>query len=213
LPWPPTPEQEAFIAHDVTGCARLLAGPGTGKSAAVIRLILGAAADQQRIGRLLTFTRAATNELKEKVAEHPEALATPNTVHSFSISTLLSNPGASGLPEPIRIADDWEWKELIREHLKALVGCSVRLIERARQEMASNWESLEPSEDPELPEDVRNRFAGGSSTESFSGTRCSPNFPIACYGRLKIIPTSSWGPGTTWLLMSTRISTSATYLC
>src|SRR6266508_5056694 len=160
MPWTPTPEQEAVIVHDTTKCARLLAGPGTGKSATVIRLILRAAAEQDRTGRLLTFTRAATNELKEKVAEHPDVLATPSTVHSFSIATLLSNPGASELTEPIRIADDWEWKELIREHLKQLVGCSAALVDRARREMASNWESLETTEDPKLPEDVRNRFAG-----------------------------------------------------
>ena len=57
---------------------------------------------------------ATTNELKEKVAEHPEVLDPPSTVHSFAIATLLANPGSSGLPEPIRIADDWEWNELIR---------------------------------------------------------------------------------------------------
>lgn len=105
-------------------------------------------------------TRAARNELREKVAEHPEHLATPSTVHSFSIATLLANEGTSGLPEPIRLADDWEWSELIRQHLKVLVDCDVRMIDRARAEMASNWESLEPAEDPDLPDDVRNRFAG-----------------------------------------------------
>ena len=63
-------------------------------------------------------------------------------------------------PEPIRIADDWEWQELIRIHLKALVGCDLKRIERARAELASNWESLEPSEDRGLPEEIRNRFAG-----------------------------------------------------
>lgn len=113
-----------------------------------------------RRGRLLTFTRAATNELKEKVAEHPEELDPPSTVHSFAISTLLANPGASGLPEPIRIADDWEWKELVRVHLAVLIDSTVKLVDRACAEMASNWESLEEFEDPNLPEDVRNRFAG-----------------------------------------------------
>lgn len=160
MPWDPTPEQQAIIKHDLNRHARVLAGPGTGKSATVIRMMLRAAEELGRRGKLLTFTRAATNELREKVAEHPEYLATPSTVHSFSIATLLANEGTSGLPEPIRLADDWEWSELIRQHLKALVDCDVRMIDRARAEMASNWESLEPAEDPDLPEDVRNRFAG-----------------------------------------------------
>jgi DNA helicase II / ATP-dependent DNA helicase PcrA len=159
MPWTPTDEQQAVIDHPPGRHARLLAGPGTGKSATVIRLVLRLSSDGVR-GRLLTFTRAATNELKEKVAEHPEELPTPSTIHSFAIATLLSNPGSSGLPEPIRLADDWEWGELIRQHLRALIGCEARLVDRARAEMASNWESLEPTEDPDLLDDVRNRFAG-----------------------------------------------------
>ncbi len=157
--WPPTEEQQRIIDHDASRHARILAGPGTGKSATVIRLMrrLG---DEGKRGRLLTFTRAATNELKEKVAEHPDVLAPPSTVHSFAIATLLRNPGSSGLPEPIRIADDWEWKELIRVHLAALIDSTARLVDRACAEMASNWESLEEFEDHNLPEDVRNRFAG-----------------------------------------------------
>ena len=99
-------------------------------------------------GKLLTFTRAATNELKDKTAEHAESLERPSTVHSFAIAVLLSNSGTSGLPEPIRIADDWEWKRLIREHLKMLVGCRVEVIDRARREMASNWESLDRHRGP-----------------------------------------------------------------
>jgi DNA helicase-2/ATP-dependent DNA helicase PcrA len=159
MAWRPTAEQQAVIDHDITRSARILAGPGTGKSATVIRLMLRIG-EAGKKGRLLTFTRAATNELKEKVAEHPEVLDEPSTVHSFAIATLLANPGTSGLPEPIRIADDWEWKELIRVHLGNLIDCDVRLVERASAEMASNWESLEEFEDPNLPADIRNRFAG-----------------------------------------------------
>ncbi len=160
MPWQPTSEQQAIIEHDLDRHARVLAGPGTGKSATVIRMMLRSAEERGHRGKLLTFTRAATNELREKVAEHPEHLATPSTVHSFSIATLLANEGTSGLPEPIRLVDDWEWSELIRHHLKDLVDCDLRMIDRARAEMASNWESLEPAEDSDLPEDVRNRFAG-----------------------------------------------------
>ena len=160
MSWTPTPEQRAIIAHDATSNGRVLAGPGTGKSATVIRMMLEMAENGSGRGKLLTFTRAATNELKEKVAEHPEALESPSTVHSFAISTILGNPEASGLPEPLRIADEWEWEGLIRFHLRDLVGCDVKNIKRARLEMASNWESLEPTIDPDLPVDVRNRFAG-----------------------------------------------------
>ena len=160
MSWTATTEQRAIIAHDTARNGRVLAGPGTGKSATVIRMMLEMAGDGAGRGKLLTFTRAATNELKEKVAEHPKALESPSTVHSFAISTMLANPDASGLPEPLRIADDWEWRELIRIHLKGLVGCDVRAVDRARTEMASNWESLEPTRDPGLPAEIHNRFAG-----------------------------------------------------
>ena len=160
MSWIPTTEQLAIISHDTSLNGRVLAGPGTGKSATVIRMMLKISDNDGGRGKLLTFTRAATNELREKVAEHPETLESPSTVHSFAIATLLANPGTSQLPEPIRIADDWEWEELIRVHLKDLVNCGVRLIDRARAEMSSNWESLSTTEDPDLPVDIRNRFAG-----------------------------------------------------
>ena len=158
--WTPTDEQRAVISHDVTKHGRILAGPGTGKSATVIRMMLEMSNRRVGRGKLLTFTRSATNELKEKVSQHPEDLGAPSTIHSFSIATLLANPGTSGLPEPIRIADEWEQKAIIRDHLKELVGCDVRTIDRAFREMASNWESLHAAEDPDLPEEIRNRFTG-----------------------------------------------------
>ena len=160
MSWIPTREQRAIIAHDTSRHGRILAGPGTGKSATVIRMMLEASRDGGGRGKLLTFTRAATNELREKTVELGDVLEKPSTIHSFAIGTLLANPGTSGLPEPIRIADDWEWEYLIRKHLKDLVGCSARVIDRARDEMASNWESLDPIEDPDLPEIIRNRFSG-----------------------------------------------------
>lgn len=160
MSWTPTSEQELLISHDWTRHGRVLAGPGTGKSATIIRMMLEVSKNGGGRGKLLTFTRAATNELQEKTAEHSDAMERPSTVHSFAIATLLANPGTSGLPEPIRIADDWEWKYLIREHLKHLLDCTVKLVESARREMASNWESLDPVIDPNLPERVRNRFSG-----------------------------------------------------
>ena len=73
-PFRPTPEQQAILAHDPSGPARVLAGPGTGKSATLVALIdqLLAGEDAPRL-RLLTFTRAATGELAKKVSTHPAA--------------------------------------------------------------------------------------------------------------------------------------------
>jgi len=67
MPWNPTAEQQQVIGHDATRHARLLAGPGTGKSATVIRMMLRISEETDAKGKLLTFTRAATNELRAKV--------------------------------------------------------------------------------------------------------------------------------------------------
>lgn len=103
-----TTEQQAVTSHDPTQHARVLAGPGTGKSFTLVAflggLLRGAHPPK---AKLLTFTRAATAELGEKVSGQPlEATERPSTVHSFAISVLLQNPGAGDFPEPLRIADD-----------------------------------------------------------------------------------------------------------
>jgi DNA helicase-2/ATP-dependent DNA helicase PcrA len=156
----PTPEQKAILAHDRHRHARVLAGPGTGKSATLVALV-----DQLLEGnpapciKLLTFTRAATAELAKKVSEHPAAAAErPSTVHSFSISVLLRNPGAGGFPEPLRIADDWEDNRIVLPTLSHRAGVQVRKLGRLIREMAANWESLEPASDPRVDDADRARF-------------------------------------------------------
>ena len=111
--------------------------------------------------RLLTFTRAATAELAEKVAEHPAAAALrPSTVHSFAISVLVRNPGAGGLPAPLRIADDWEYKTIVKPTLARRLGTTSTNADRLVREMAANWESLEEGRDQRIPEELRALFLG-----------------------------------------------------
>lgn len=162
MPYEPTDEQRAILAHDRRRHARVLAGPGTGKSATLVALVdqLLGANHAPRI-KLLTFTRAATAELAKKVSDHPAAAAErPSTVHSFSISVLLQNPGAGGFPEPLRIADQWEDSKIVQPTLARLVGVRVTEIETLIREMAANWESLCPEENPHIDPEHRARFNG-----------------------------------------------------
>jgi superfamily I DNA/RNA helicase len=93
-----TPEQAAVVDHAADRHARVLAGPGTGKSSTVISLASRLKQGGTRGVRLVTFTRAASGELAAKVlAEGAEELS-PSTIHSFAISILLSNPGSAGMP-------------------------------------------------------------------------------------------------------------------
>ncbi len=158
----PTPEQQRILDHEIARHARVLAGPGTGKSATIVALIdeILRRVRPPRL-RLLTFTRAATGELAKKVSEHPAAAAErPSTIHSFAISVLVRNPGAANLPAPLRIADGWEYQTLVRPQLARRVGTSVRLLDDLVREMAANWESLQPEELPRIPAELRARFHG-----------------------------------------------------
>lgn len=158
----PTPEQKAILAHDCSRHARVLAGPGTGKSATLVALIdeLLSGEEAPRV-RLLTFTRAATAELAKKVSGHPAAAAErPSTVHSFAISVLSRNRGAGDLPEPLRIADDWEYKRIVRPTLAERAGVRVAKLDKLVREMAANWESLRPEENSAILPAERRRFLG-----------------------------------------------------
>jgi DNA helicase-2/ATP-dependent DNA helicase PcrA len=73
---------------------------------------------------------------------------------------LLRNPGAGDLPEPLRIADDWEYANVVRPTLARRGGVGVRTLDRLVREMAANWESLQPGSDPEVDPAERARFLG-----------------------------------------------------
>lgn len=127
MPYEPTAEQRAILAHDRHYHARVLAGPGTGKSATLVALVdqLLAGNPAPRV-KLITFTRAATAELAKKVSEHPAAAAErPSTMHSFAISVLLRNPGTGNFPKPLRIADEWENANIVKPTLARRINVRV----------------------------------------------------------------------------------------
>jgi len=160
MPYVPTEQQSAIIGHDYRRHARVLAGPGTGKSATLVALVdhLLQGNPAPRV-KLLTFTRAATGELAKKVSEHPAAAAErPSTIHSFSISVLLRNPGTGDFPEPLRIADKWEDKKIVLRTLARRAGVTVKKLGRLIPEMAANWESLQPEVDPRVDPADRAHF-------------------------------------------------------
>ncbi len=111
--------------------------------------------------KLLTFTRAATAELAKKVSDNPTAASErPSTIHSFAISVLLRNPGTGDFPQPLRIADKWEEKEIVRPTLAHRINVRVTKLENLIREMAANWEFLQPRENPKVDPAERARFVG-----------------------------------------------------
>lgn len=157
-----TPEQEAILGHDSRRHGRILAGPGTGKTAVLIGLASRLIAEPPaRRVKLLTFTRAATGELARRVSDHPAATAErPSTIHSFAISVLLRNAGVGALPEPLRITDDWEYDQIVRPTLARRAGLRLTQLDRLVREMAANWESLRRDRDPAVSDSDRAQFLG-----------------------------------------------------
>jgi len=65
-----TPEQLAFVNHDPSHHARVLAGPGTGKSYTSVAFLERLARERPELrARMLTFTRVATDEFAQKMGD------------------------------------------------------------------------------------------------------------------------------------------------
>lgn len=142
------PEQELAAGHFGTH-ARLLAGPGTGKTKSLTQhicfLIEEKSIDPELI-LALTFTRAAAHELRQRVQTEvgPERMPRISTLHSFALRQLLKNSKKlNSLPLPLRIVDDWEERNIIVEDVKTLL--QLAHVNDAREKLnllSADWQSL-----------------------------------------------------------------------
>ncbi len=152
-----SPDQRTAASH-ADGNARLLAGPGTGKTKTltgrVLFLIEVRGVEPRKIVAL-TFTRAAAYELRDRInkelagkyADRP----TVATLHSYALRNLLHNAARiDALPQPLRIADDWEERHIILEDLKRLMGgeTSVDDVRDKLKDLSADWNTLGIEGDP-----------------------------------------------------------------
>jgi len=152
MPW-----REGLLADQIRaaqhiGChARLLAGPGTGKTRTLTRrvlaLILDHGVEPRRI-LALTFTRVAAFQLRREIQQalQPLDIETPrvSTLHSFALRQLLRNADRiETLPQPLRIADDWEERHIIQEDIKArLQRPRISEVQDLFEQLSADWETL-----------------------------------------------------------------------
>ncbi|MBT9174997.1 MAG: ATP-dependent DNA helicase UvrD1 [candidate division WS2 bacterium] len=129
--------------------ARLLAGPGTGKTLTLARRILWLLTQlniQPNEILALTFTRAAASELRCYVKDNLEGksleLPKVSTLHSFALRQLLRNALLTQLPQPLRIADDYEERQIIIGELSDLIGKDVRKTKKLLDELSADWQRL-----------------------------------------------------------------------
>jgi DNA helicase-2/ATP-dependent DNA helicase PcrA len=145
---PLSQEQQEFVDFGNGGHARLLAGPGTGKSFTSVAFLEALAAlDPKPRCHMITFTRAATRELVEKVEESADiTVRPPSTAHSFAMSLLMRAQS----PGTLRMADDWEKRDVIQELIKTRMSdlghpVNIRKVEQLTDEMAAGWQALDNS--------------------------------------------------------------------
>ena len=130
--------------------ACMLAGPGTGKTLTLTRRILfliGERGISPSEILVLTFTRAATAELRERIGEvlnNHEESPHISTLHAFALRQLLENSGVvERIPNPVRVADDWEERYVILEDLKSRLAYKLNEVRDRFLQLSSDWDTLE----------------------------------------------------------------------
>ncbi len=120
-PITPSPEQQEVIAHR-NGRLRVLAGPGTGKTATIVEAVA------DRIERrgidpasilVLTFSRRAAAELGSRIASRVTMTVTEpvvRTLHSYAYAIVRSSALAAGDPPP-RLLDAGQADLMVRDML------------------------------------------------------------------------------------------------
>lgn len=146
-------EQATAAAHR-GGNARLLAGPGTGKTRTLVDLVSSLISSHDaEVGEILclTFTRAAAAGLRSKIKSKlgPGVEPVVHTLHGFALHQLMArhvNTGA-GTARP-RIADDWEERNVVLEDLKRLLAAKdIKEVKGRLKDLAAAWETR-PEDDP-----------------------------------------------------------------
>ncbi len=121
--------EQAQAAGHFGSSARVLAGPGTGKTRSLIHHIAYLIQEQDVPPKeilALTFTRAAAKELQDRLVLHlnvaeadlPQVL----TLHAFALRILLRYRAHSGVTLPLRVADDFEEKQVLWPEIGNMIG-------------------------------------------------------------------------------------------
>jgi len=130
--------------------ARLLAGPGTGKTLTLTRRVVKLVAEDgvpPENVLALAFTRINAHDLRKSVADDLARYGafTPriSTLHSYALRQLLRNSRLiTSLPQPLRIADDFEEKNIIRSHIGKMLNLRQKQVRDKFAELSSDWQSL-----------------------------------------------------------------------
>ncbi|MCW5863257.1 MAG: ATP-dependent helicase [Anaerolineae bacterium] len=147
-------EAQKSAASHYGSSARILAGPGTGKTRTLTNHVAYLLEERNVPANeivVLTFTRAAANELRSRLIEElglPESdLPNVRTLHSFALRTLLDNASHAGITQPLRVADDFEEQHVLYLELNQVLDRSAKEIKDALRAYEATWNTLNKKDD------------------------------------------------------------------
>lgn len=134
---------------------RLIAGPGTGKSAAIERRVahvLQNGANPANV-YVISFTRATCAELVDRIVKYCSTLpcaaaATQvrvSTMHALALRILrAANVLATLYPSDPAVLDEWETSNIYDDELAHILGCAPGRADEVRQAHDAQWQTLNP---------------------------------------------------------------------
>ncbi|WP_437084961.1 ATP-dependent helicase [Streptomyces sp. enrichment culture] len=127
--------QRAVVDHR-TGPLLVLAGPGTGKTTTLVESVaarVAHGADPERI-LVLTFSRKAAVELRDRMARRTGAARAPRatTFHSFSYALVRAQQDSDLFAEPLRLLSGPEQDVTVRELLAGQADLERRGLAHVR---------------------------------------------------------------------------------
>lgn len=143
------PEQMEAACH--TGShARLLAGPGTGKTLTLthrVRYLIQKCDVTPEEILIISFSRATTADLRKQLIEvlQSDMIPETSTLHSFALKELIKHSThITTLPQPIRLADKWEVKNIIIKDLNLLLReTENESANKLLKQLEQDWQSFD----------------------------------------------------------------------
>jgi DNA helicase-2/ATP-dependent DNA helicase PcrA len=174
-------------AQDEQAAVRLVAGPGTGKSASIEERFRWLYADRQTHPRHVfgvSFTRAASKDLKLRVMRHCVKHQVPvgedeirvSTLHSLALTTLARANMLMAYPVRPLVLDGWEVEHIFDAEFASATAWTASRCEDIRKAREAFWSTgqLNPANyiqpDPPITEDERERFLAfhGPTTQTYA---------------------------------------------
>lgn len=152
-------QEQATAAVSRTNDARLLAGPGTGKTKTIVEHVANVMKAGVPASEILclTFTRAAAAGMRRQIRDAVGGAAPPEvyTLHAFALRVLMKRRVDVGSGKGrARVADDWEERWVVQENLRDLLGeRKIKTVQERLKALAAAWETdpgVPPTADPDL---------------------------------------------------------------